>query len=46
MAQAFGTRGFYLATFLLIAISFGAELAYLTIIGAVTHAALPPAVRS
>ena len=32
--QAFGTRGFYLATFLLIAISFGAELAYLTIIGA------------
>jgi hypothetical protein len=31
--QAFGVRGFYLATFLLIAISFGAELAYLTIIG-------------
>lgn len=31
--KAFGVRGFYLATFLLIAISFGAELAYLTIIG-------------
>jgi hypothetical protein len=31
--QAFGVRGFYLATSLLIAISFGAEIAYLTIIG-------------
>jgi hypothetical protein len=31
--QAFGVRGFYLSTALLIAISFGAELAYLTIIG-------------